>query len=622
MVTAPRRHGVHVYLDASRVGTLLLMCGIAAVLRQGAKVDQAEITAMTRALAHRGPDGEGVWLHENLALGHRRLSIIDPELGAQPMTSADGRCTITYNGELYNFKELREDLRLRGHEFRTQSDTEVILAAYQEWGTKCVEEFRGMFAFCIADLRRRRLFLARDHFGIKPLFYMATPSIFACGSELSALKILPEFPRDISLQALDSYLWFQYVPDPQTIYEGVWKLPPGHRMTVTFGGKVSEPERYYDVKFQPDESRSEADWLEELDSVLIDSVKAHLVSDVPFGAFLSGGADSSAVVSYMSKMLVQPVKTFSIGFEEEGFSELPYAETAAGICHTEHHSAVLRADALRILPELVSHYGEPFGDSSAIPTYFVSKLAREHVPMVLSGDGGDEAFAGYNSHIAWMQQGDQLRPQSLWRRLRGGESELPHWIGVIQYISTSERTRLWKPEFQGAMQTRAMFLESAAQRVRGVSRAQKVQYTDLMTYLPYAILTKVDRASMMHGLEVRTPLLDTKVWELARRIPSRFLMAKNESGGWEGKLLLKKLLEKHFPREMIYRRKMGFAVPLAKWFAKDGAYRKTLEQKLLDPQSRIAKYFDQTVVAEIIDKNLSNQAWLLLFLEEWLRQKI
>ncbi len=596
---------------------LTRMCGIAAILRQGKGIERSEIERMTRSLAHRGPDGEGIFQRNNLALGHRRLSIIDPELGAQPMQSQDGNFVITYNGELYNFRELKQELEQKGHRFRTRSDTEVIITAYEEWGKDCVKRFRGMFAFCIADFRKRQLFLARDHFGIKPLFYFEKNGIFACASELSALKTLPEFPREIDLSSLDLHLWFQYVPDPQTIYKNVFKLPPAHCMMVGFDGKISEPEKYYEMQFEPDESKTEGEWLEALDATLQESVKAHLVSDVPFGAFLSGGADSSAVVSAMSKEMQQPVKTFTIGFAEEDFSELPYAQTASKVCGTEHYSQIVFPDALKLLPELVSHYGEPFGDSSAIPTYYVSQLAREHVPMVLSGDGGDEAFAGYNSYLAWMQ----TKPASIFQKIFGSHQELSDWISIIQYISREERMNLWKSECRTEIHAHAHFLESAYRSTRGASHIQKAQMMDLTTYLPFAILAKVDRASMMHGLEVRTPLLDTKVWELARKIPSRFLMAKNESGNFEGKLLLKKLLERRFPKEMIYRRKTGFAVPLAKWFAEGGALRKTLEERLLDPQSFVATYFEQSAIRGIIEKNLSNQAWLLLFLEEWLKQE-
>lgn len=561
---------------------------------------------MTDALRHRGPDGEGVWLRGGVALGNRRLAIIDPETGKQPMGNEDGTIWVSFNGEVYNFRELRDILLQKGHIFRTQSDTEVIVHAYEEWGKKCVERFRGMFAFCIADTRKQCLFLARDPFGIKPLVYFQWGGCFACASELQALKVLEEFPLALDIPALDQYLWLQYIPAPQTIFKRVKKLPPAHRMTVGFDGVVEGPERYWDAQFLPDQDRSEEGWLQELDAVLRDSVRAHLIADVPFGAFLSGGVDSSTVVRYMREALQQPVKTFTIGFDEEEYSEHTFAAQAAQCMQTEHFVDTVRPDILEMLPELVRHYGEPFGDSSALPTFAVAKLAREHVPMVLSGDGGDEALGGYQAYIHWMERPDL--------------QTVDRWISLMQYLPRDWRMRLWREEYRHVVQERHEIFTQGFQRTKGLSPLHRVQDIDRRTYLPFAILTKVDIASMMHGLEVRTPLLDVRVWDVVSRIPEGMNMREVVKGKWEGKLLLKKLLERWYTSDLVRRRKTGFGVPLARWFAEGGAYRRQLEERLLDPSSPLTEYFDMSVVRELLLKNFTGPLWLLLFLDEWLRQ--
>ena len=522
------------------------------------------------------------------------------------MCNEDETIWITFNGEIYNFQELRSVLLMKGHIFKTASDTEVVIHAYEEWGESCVEKFRGMFAFCIVDEKEKRFFLARDHFGIKPLYYFQWGECFACASELQALKTLDEFPSALDLTALDQYLWLQYIPSPQTIFKRVKKLPPAHRMSVTFDGKIDGPELYWDKTFSSEEGRTESQWLEELDAVLRDSIKAHLIADVPFGAFLSGGVDSSTVVAYMSALLDHPVKTFTIGFEETDYSELPFAKTAATCMSTQHHEEIVRCDTLAILPALVSHYGEPFGDSSAIPTYFVSKLAREHVPMVLSGDGGDEALGGYQSYIHWMEQ-PQLQT-------------MERWISLMQYLPRDWRMKLWRAEYRHVVQERLNIFDEAFARAAFFDPLQKVQYIDRHTYLPNAILTKVDIASMAHGLEVRTPFLDTRVWDVISHIPEHLNMRQSADGTWEGKLLLKKLMERWYPPDLVHRRKTGFGVPLAKWFSEGGAYRIPLEERLLDRSSPLADYFETSVIRELIQMNFTGPLWLLLFLDEWLRQ--
>ena len=610
------------------------MCGIAGVIRFDAPVDCNELAALTGSMAHRGPDGEGIETWGNVGLGHRRLSIIDVESGRQPMSNEDDSVWISFNGEIYNYAALRGELEDRGHVFRSRSDTEVIVHAYEEWGDDCVSRFRGMFAFGIVDLRRRRLFLARDHLGIKPLVYYRDKGCFAFASELQALRHLNDSRFDLDLEAVDQYLHLQYIPAPRTVFRQTAKLPPASRMAVSFDGLVEGPEEYWRVAFTPDERKCEAEWLEELEAVLLDSVAAHLVSDVPFGAFLSGGIDSSLIVACMARLMDRPVRTFTIGFEEDAFSELGYAEQAAKLWGTEHHVEIVRPDALGILPDLVSKYGEPFGDSSAIPTYYVCRLARRHVPMVLSGDGGDELFAGYDSYRQWH---DALTvPRPFWKRglypqaarffpfrfppRTWGTASLEAWLNLVGYIPAGVRQRLWRPEYQGAFSGRLELFEREFEKTAGYSQIAKVQYLDMKSYLPNDILAKVDGASMINSIEARTPLVDRQVVEFAATMPERFTFGSGEAGGGKGKLILKKLLERWYPAEYVRRPKMGFMVPIQEWFAKSGVLRGELEDRLLGRETEIGEYFRPDVVGRILDGKVKGQVWLLLVLEEWLRQ--
>ncbi len=612
------------------------MCGIAGILRwQGPPIQSGEIEQMTRALAHRGPDGEGFLIRDRVALGHRRLSIIDVEGGKQPLSNEDETVWVTFNGEIYNYRELREILQTKGHVFRTKSDTEVIVHAYEEWADSCVERLRGMFAFAVLDERARRLFLARDQLGIKPLYYLRTNTFFAFASELQSLRILPGVDWSLDLEALEEYLWLQYIPAPKTIYKNVQKLPPAHSLIVNFTGVCGQAEEYWQLEMRPNAKRSEADTFEELDHMLRRSVKRHLVADVDFGAFLSGGVDSSLVVGYMSELLGRPVKTFTIGFEEESFSELSFARQASGICGTEHYEEIVKPDALSILPDLVRHYGEPFGDSSAIPTYYLSRLARSHVPMVLSGDGGDESFAGYDSHRAWMKSlhpsdsrrkwKQMLRPVAEkvmpWRYkpLSLPQASLPHWLTFIEYLPTALRKKLWRPEFQKVSTGRLPVFEKEYERVTTAAVCSRVQYLDIKTYLPNDILTKVDIASMAHGLEVRTPLVDVDIAQYAATIPQDFHIGRNGSGQWEGKTLLKKVATQWFPPEFVGRKKQGFGVPISDWFSKGGILDQEVTGRLRAGDSPLKDYFCREGVDEVISNRFPGPIWLLLFLDEWLR---
>jgi len=609
------------------------LCGIVGILNfDGSPVDRNLLESMTARIAHRGPSGEGIFIKDSIGIGNRRLAIIDPKGGKQPLCNEDGKVWITHNGEIYNFPELRSELVNRGHQFQTHSDTETVVHAYEQWGEKCVEHFRGMFAFAIIDLRLGKLFLARDQLGIKPLYILRTDKFLAFASEIQVLRHIPDLVLNLDLHALDQYLWLQYIPAPQTIFTQVSKLSPAHRISFSLDGHTNGPEEYWSFNYAPNYKMTEGEWIEASDAVLRDSVRAHLISDVPFGAFLSGGVDSSLVVSYMSQILNTQVKTFAIGFDEPEFNEIEYAEQASDRWNTEHHVEIVHPDAVGILPALVAHYGEPFGDSSAIPTYYVSRLASSHVPMVLSGDGGDENFAGYGSYAAWMRWMNPIH-KTLWRRAARFFAQyiapqkyprpvpsLDSWLRLVNYLDAKQRLDLWRVEFKHLPEQRLDFFEKEFSIASAYSLCSRVQYLDIKTYLPFDILTKIDIASMMHGLETRTPIVDIRVVEFAATIPQFFNIQHLKNGDWQGKLLLKKLLGQYFPTDFISRNKKGFAVPLKKWFASGGALHAELKDRLLGEASLLHEFFNPLQIKKLIDENNTGPLWLLFFLEEWLRQ--
>jgi asparagine synthase (glutamine-hydrolysing) len=636
------------------------MCGIAGIInrRQGtgpsspAPVSEEILKAMTTALAHRGPDGKGHLLRDGVGLGHRRLSIIDPALGQQPMCNEDGTVWVTYNGEIYNYQNLRQQLEMLGHRFKTQCDTEVLVHGYEQWGKAIVERCRGMFAFCVVDFAKRKGMLARDHFGIKPLYWRATNGpaarlIFA--SELIAIKTAAALLGDQltgNLFAIELFFRYQYIPAPATIYNGVYKLGPAQRIEFDLDGDIAEPERYWQIQFAPDTKTSERQWEERLAEALRDSVRAHLRSDVPFGVLLSGGIDSSLVALNMSRLLDRPVKAFSIGFTQNQHSEIPFAKTVASQCGIELETQEIGDDFWAELPHLVQHYGEPFGDSSAVPTWAVSRLARQSVPMVLSGDGGDEGFGGYDSYLGWMhpnilaplrrlrkfKSATELRSLAWAIARRGWKSPAAvslEWIRLIQYSTWSFRHALWKTEYHRLIaKADPLFSEAHLQAPRTDALAY-AQYMDYQTYLPCDILTKVDVASMFHGLEVRTPLIDLGVVEIARQLPMtarvRHGREANRFGGWEGKLLPKRLLERDFSRSLVRRPKQGFALPKHIWFLRGQNGRRMLEEIVLPANSPLNQFFNattiqQTVASHSMQDDRSNILWLLLILGIWLDQ--
>lgn len=624
------------------------MCGIAGYIDLTQPADQSLIEAMTRTMEHRGPDGEGYYLDGPLALGHQRLSIIDLAGGKQPMADDSGRYWITFNGEIYNFPDLRERLVKQGHRFSTRSDTETILAAYKQYGDKCVDHLRGMFAFAVWDRHRQRLFLARDRVGKKPLYYHFNGQRFIFASEIKAILQHPSVPRLIDPRAIADYFNYNYIPFPRTIFQPIKKLLPGHCIKLDLCADNTlafAQEQYWDLRYAPEVDVPEGQWCEALREKIAEATRIRMISDVPLGAFLSGGVDSSAVVAFMAQAQSAPVKTFSIGFKEEDFSETKYARQVAEQFGTEHHEYLVEPDAIEMLPKLAWQYDEPFADASAVPTYYVSKLAREHVTVILSGDGGDETFAGYRRY-AWaadMHRYDML-PDCLKKLVFGLPSTLmPEGMkgkGMLRHLSRSpferyaglntfgERpylSKLFSADFKESLhssfaQTYPDFslMRHYYDRCNADDYLTRIQYLDTKVYLAEDILTKVDRASMLCSLETRAPLLDHEVLELAARIPSS---AKIQGG--ETKYILKRALQPLLPDNILYRKKMGFGVPLVHWFKKDLiAY---AHDVLLSEQACGRGFFNMGQVENVLDihqkqgRDMSAKIWSLLFFEHWCR---
>ena len=612
------------------------MCGISGFLnfdRQPAQRELAE--AMNARLLHRGPDGGEVHVEGPLALAHRRLAIIDPATGQQPLHNEDRSCWLVANGEIYNYRELRAELTARGHVFATNGDCETILHGYEEWGIDVLHKLRGMFAFALWDGREQSLLLARDRVGIKPLCYALDHRGIAFASELQALAAWPGVDRQVDLDALDQYLHLQYIPAPRSIYKGIRKLEPGHWMRIGADGRVEGPTRYWQMEWRPDVHRSEAEWLEALDASLQDAVRSHLVADVPFGAFLSGGVDSSTVVAYAARQLDEPLRTFTIGFDSPGLDERAPARRFAEMSQTRHSEQVVGLDALGLLPKLVHHYGEPFGDSSAVCTWRVCEAARRDVPMVLSGDGGDEVFAGYsyfpklvdaypepNGRIRRMRRlaGNVLRNSGL---LQAAPSLSQAWYDRSPWIGDPLRTRLWRGEYKRRVQSaRDWNARRFAEAGKGdvLSRCQSV---DIATYLPNDNLAKVDIASMAHGLEVRVPLLDHRLLETVAAMPSDMRLRRLDAaqgGKWCGKYALKKVATRFHPWEMLDTTKRGFSVPVGEWLGGDN--KGFVRERLLGQEAGLDEWFEMDVVRELIDQHgieadHGHRLWCLLMLAEW-----
>ena len=602
---------------------------------------------MASTMAHRGPDGQGVWVNGAVGLGHRRLSIIDLYTGDQPMCTPDNALQIVFNGEIYNFLDLKKVLEGKGHVFRTSSDTEAILYAYLQWGLDFVQHLRGMFAIGLWDERRKSLVLARDRIGKKPLYYLQDSKRLIFGSELKALLEVPGISRDMDCQALDAYLSFGYVPSPMSIFQNIRKLSPGHMAVCS--PKEFKTWRYWnlDMDAQQDPG-SEEQVLEELGSAFDEAVRLRLISDVPLGAFLSGGVDSSAVVASMALQNSSvPVKTTSIGFSVKDFDELPFSRIIAGQYATEHTEYVVKPDALSILEDMVWHFDEPFADSSAIPTYYVSQMARKKVKVVLSGDGGDETFAGYVQRYSMTAFEDRVRrlvpglirctllrglgavyprldnmPRPL--RLRSflqnlsRSAEEAYFRDMSFYFRPEDKKRLYssrQAEQLGGWSSFQVLRPhfSSNGKLDPVSRAQ---YVDMMTYLPEDVLVKVDRMSMAHSLEVRSPILDHKFMEAAARLPAALKLRNKES-----KYIFKKMNESRLPQDILYRKKQGFCVPLTDWMR--GELGQYAREKILSSDSTLKDYFQPEYISRLWERhqegkeNNAHQIWALLMFEMW-----
>ncbi|WP_166831450.1 asparagine synthase (glutamine-hydrolyzing) [Thalassoroseus pseudoceratinae] len=629
------------------------MCGIAGAFwsGDGEPLSEELLHRMTSTLRHRGPDADGFHLTSEdqfggAALGHRRLSIIDIGGGKQPLCNEDETVWVSFNGEIYNYRELRSDLQSRGHQFRTDSDTEVIVHAYEEYGDDCVDHFRGMFVFAIWDTRKHRGLIARDRIGQKPLFYREHAGRVVFASELKALLQLPDAVRELNPAAVDAYLQYQYVPHPMCILKGYAKLPPAHRMTFE-GGKLSI-ERYWSPPYErPIDQKVQSDWSEHLRETLTEAVRLRMRSDVPLGAFLSGGIDSTLIAGLMQQESDRQVQTYSIGFPVKQFDERHFARMAAEHLGTDHYEFVVEPKAVETLPRLIWHYDEPFADSSAIPTMALCQVTRQAVTVALSGDGGDELFAGYDRYRAvafgakfdrlpkplrqlltaklWQQVPASSKQKSFRRRLKRllaglrlpPELRYLNWVGIFD---SQRRQSLYSDEFRTMLQDvhSENFLLSSYELCPSRDIVTRATAADVLTYLPCDILTKVDIASMAVGLECRSPFLDHHVVELAARMPLEWKM----SGG-RGKRILTETFDDLIPEPIQNRAKMGFGVPLDSWFRDE--LRPLLDDVLLSQRALDRGLFRPDAVRELVREHVSGQwdhsarLWALICLEGWQR---
>ncbi len=626
------------------------MCGISGIFDiQGRRdFDAALMHRINDTLHHRGPDEGSVHLQPGVAFGHRRLSIIDIATGQQPLFNEAGTVGIVFNGEIYNYQALMDELQGLGFRFRTKSDTEVIVHAWSAWGPDCVRRLRGMFAFALWDRASDSLFMARDRLGVKPMFYAPLDDgqvVF--GSELKALLAHPLLRRDIDPQAVEEYFALGYVAEPRTVFRQALKLPPGHTLWLRRGQPVGEPQRYWDVNFTLDARIDEQQAQEELLRRLRESVKLRMIAEVPLGAFLSGGVDSSAVVAMMAGESSGPVKTCSIAFDDPQYNESEFAQQVADRYRTDHHVETVQSDDFDLIDTLARLYDEPYADSSAIPTYRVCQLARKHVTVALSGDGGDESFGGYRRYKLHMMEErmraslplglrkplfgtlGRLYPKADWapRVFRAkttfqalARNSVEAYFHTMSVIRDAERLPLYSARFKSALggyNARELFLRHA-QRANTDDPLAMIQYLDTHTYLVGDINTKVDRASMAHSLEVREPLMDHELVEWLATLPSHLKLR-----GGEGKYLFKKSLEPHLPRDVLYRPKMGFAVPLARWFR--GPLRQRVRGALLGGPLADTGWFDLKAVGQLVEqhengsRDHSTPLWTLLMYDAFLR---
>jgi asparagine synthase (glutamine-hydrolysing) len=622
------------------------MCGIAGFVESlpagsTGDVDLATMHTMCDVIRHRGPDDEGVRVEPGVGLGMRRLSIIDLSTGNQPIHNEDRTIWVVFNGEIYNYRELRRQLEAKGHGFYTSSDTETIVHAYEEWGDELCVRLRGMFGFALWDSRQRRLLLARDRSGIKPLHYAERNGRLYFGSELKSLIAAGAVEREIDLAALDHYLSFLYTPRDRAIFKDVRKLPPGHLLTWV-DGRI-DVRRYWQIGTAEPFRGPIEEATASLYAVLADAVESHMISDVPLGAFLSGGIDSSLVVGLMARASGRRVKTFSIGFDEPAYDELDHARTVARHFNTDHHEFVVKPDGLAILDRLIAHFDEPFADSSAIPTWYVSEMARRHVTVVLSGDGGDELFGGYDRYLPHPRvaqfdrlplPGKRLMARVLWPMLphgARGKNFLRHvsrtdngrYLDSIAFFQPDEKDALYSGDVRRSLNGHGAEAMLAARfdRFASLPPHSRMMRFDFETYLPEDVLTKVDRMSMAHSIESRVPLLDNEVIEFAAAIPASMKIANGRR-----KHILKEAAKALLPPEILNRRKQGFGVPLGVWFR--GGLTTVFADVLRSPTTRQRGYFEPAFIDRLLEEHLSAKRdhslrlWQLLVFELWHRQYV
>lgn len=623
------------------------MCGIAGMVAlDGSSVEQNVLDRMTDAVAHRGPDGRGTYIDRNVGLGHRRLAILDlSSAGAQPMHSDDGDIVLTFNGEIYNFQEERDVLIARGYRFRSRSDTEVLIKLYEEYGTGCLHRLRGMFAFALYDRRKRQLFCARDRVGEKPFKYFFDGKTFLFASEVKALFLHPRCPREIDRGAISHYLTMMYLPAPLTGFSHLQKLEAGHSLLLDCERGTLKKRCYWSLDYSEEEHRTTEEWTARILALLEESVKLRMTADVPVGAFLSGGIDSGAVVTFMARHSSAPIRTFSIGSGVATHNELPDAQRIADRVQSEHHAEVVTPDVVHLLPELVASYDEPYADPSAIPTYLISSITSGHVKVALTGDGGDENFAGYARYPILLfsrtwERWKAIHPlvtfgTSLFHRMAAttfsyrchrfqSTMALPWPERFLQYISffTEEEKRnvLQHACSSDLGRTDAYYAAlTAAARHAARDTLHAALAMDRETYLPEDLMPKVDLASMHFGLECRAPLLDHKLLELTARIPARMKVR-----GARRKILFRHALRGILPEETLSRRKTGFRLPLDHWFRTD--LRSFIVDRLLSDAPHKWEIFDRSKLEVMLKQyfqgrtNYSDHFWALLTLDEWLRQ--
>lgn len=626
------------------------MCGITGIFdtRQARDVAPAALHRMNESQLHRGPDEGSVHLEPGVGLGHRRLSIIDVATGQQPLFNEDNSVVIVFNGEVYNYQELIPELQAAGHVFHTKSDTEVIVHAWEQWGARCVDRFRGMFAFALWDRNRQTFFLARDRLGVKPLYYALLPDgMLLFGSELKSLLAHGGLQRDIDPHAVEEYFALGYVPEPRTIFKQAKKLPPAHTLEIRRGQAVPEPQEYWDLHFSLDSKISEAEACEELVRRTDESVRLRMIAEVPLGAFLSGGVDSSVVVASMARLSGNAVNTCSIGFDDPAFNETEFAQMVADRYRTSHFTEVVGSDDFDLIDTLARLYDEPYADSSAIPTYRVSQLARKRVTVALSGDGGDETFGGYRRYSMHLME-ERMRsalPDGLRRPLFGllgslypkadwaprmfrakttfqgmARSSVEAYFHTMNFVREPLRSQLFSAGMKASLggYTAEEVFHRHARKAGTDDPLALVQYIDMHTYLVGDINTKVDRASMAHSLEVREPLMDHKLVEWMATLPSSLKI----SGGTT-KHLLKKANEPHLPHDVLYRPKMGFAVPLARWFR--GPLRQRVRDALLGGPMLDSGMFDPATMRQLVEqheagtRDFSTPIWTMLMFDAFLR---